>query len=71
MRMPRLPGRLLYENHSYSYDVEYAARHGNTAPVGIGLEYSRSRTPGATLFPQHIGDVIHRVYRGCDRLAWL
>jgi len=36
---------------------EYARRHGHTAPVVHGLQVFAFTAPGATLFPQYIGDV--------------
>ena len=45
------------DNHPIHYDVEYARRHGHTAPVVHGLQVLAFTAPGATLFPQHIGDV--------------
>jgi acyl dehydratase len=38
------------------YDVEYARRH-DTAPVVHGFQVLAFTAPGATLFPQYIGDV--------------
>jgi acyl dehydratase len=45
------------DNHPIHYDVEYARRHGHTAPVVHGLQVFAFTAPGATLFPQYIGDV--------------
>ena len=45
------------DNHPIHYDVEYARRHGRTAPVVHGLQVLAVTAPGATLFPQYIGDV--------------
>jgi acyl dehydratase len=45
------------DNHPIHYDVEYALRHGHTAPVVHGLQVLAFTAPGATLFPQYIGDV--------------
>lgn len=45
------------DNHPIHYDVEYARRHGHTAPVVHGLHVLAFTAPGATLFPQYIGDV--------------
>src|SRR4029077_7283136 len=45
------------DNHPIHYDVEYAQRHGHTAPVVHGLQVFAFTQPGATLFPQYIGDV--------------
>src|ERR1700732_2473770 len=45
------------DNHPIHYDVEYARRHGHTAPVVHGLQVPAFTAPGATLFPQYIGDV--------------
>jgi acyl dehydratase len=44
------------DNHPIHYDVEYAQRHGHTAPVVHGLQVLAFTAPGATLFPQYIGD---------------
>src|SRR6202043_2027664 len=44
------------DNHPIHYDVEYARRHGHTAPVVHGLQVLAFTAPGATLFPQYIGD---------------
>jgi acyl dehydratase len=45
------------DNHPIHYDVEYARRHGHTAPVVHGLQVVAFTAPGATLFPQYIGNV--------------
>src|SRR6202049_3493642 len=45
------------DNHPIHYDVEYARRHGHTAPVVHGLQVLAFTAPGATLFPHYIGDV--------------
>src|SRR5580704_8405076 len=45
------------DNHPIHYDVEYARRHGHTAPVVHGLQVLAFTAPGATLSPQYIGDV--------------
>src|ERR1700737_3676073 len=45
------------DNHPIHYDVEYARRHGHIAPVVHGLQVFAFTAPGATLFPQYIGDV--------------
>jgi acyl dehydratase len=45
------------DNHPIHYDVVYARRHGHTAPVVHGLQVLAFTAPGATLFPQYIGDV--------------
>jgi acyl dehydratase len=45
------------DNHPIHYDVEYARCHGHTAPVVHGLQVLAFTAPGATLFPQYIGDV--------------
>ena len=45
------------DNHPIHYDVEYARSHGHTAPVVHGLQVLAFTAPGATLFPQYIGDV--------------
>ena len=44
------------DNHPIHYDVEYARRHGHSAPVVHGLQVFAFTAPGATLFPQYIGD---------------
>src|SRR5258708_17369113 len=44
------------DNHPIHYDVEYARRDGHIAPVVHGLQVFASTAPGATLFPQYIGD---------------
>jgi acyl dehydratase len=45
------------DNYPIHYDVEYARRHGHIAPVVHGLQVFAFTAPGATLFPQYIGDV--------------
>ena len=40
-----------------SINVEYARSHGHTAPVVHGLQVLAITAPGATLFPQYIGNV--------------
>jgi acyl dehydratase len=45
------------DNHPIHYNVEYARRHGHSAPVVHGLQVLAFTAPGATLFPQYIGDV--------------
>jgi len=45
------------DNHPIHYDVGYARQHGHTAPVVHGLQVFAFTAPGATLFPQYIGDV--------------
>jgi acyl dehydratase len=45
------------DNHPIHYDVEYARRQGHFAPVVHGLQVFAFTAPGATLFPQYIGDV--------------
>src|ERR1700683_4799356 len=45
------------DNHPIHYKVEYARSHGHTAPVVHGLQVLAFTAPGATLFPQYIGDV--------------
>jgi hypothetical protein len=52
------------DNHPIHYDVEYARRHGHTAPVVHGLQVLAFTAPGATLFPQYIGDVFIAFTRG-------
>ena len=44
------------DNHPIHYNVEYAKAHGHTAPVVHGLQILAFTAPGATLFPQYIGD---------------
>jgi acyl dehydratase len=44
------------DNHPIHYDVEYARRHGHSAPVVHGLQVLALTAPGATLVPQYIGD---------------
>ena len=44
------------DNHPVHYDVEWARRHGHTAPVVHGLQVLAFTAPGATLFPHYIGD---------------
>src|ERR1700726_5283943 len=65
----RAPSRTLTDAHASAfqtvsadkppshYDVEYARRHGHSAPVVHGLQVLAFTAPGATLFPQYIGDV--------------
>ncbi len=50
------------DNHPIHYDVEYARRHGHTAPVVHGLQVFAFTAPGATLFPQYIGDVFRGIH---------
>jgi acyl dehydratase len=45
------------DNHPIHYDAVYAARHGHAAPVVHGLQVLAFTAPGATLFPQLIGEV--------------
>jgi len=45
------------DNHPVHYDVEWARKHGHSAPVVHGLQVLAFTAPGATLFPQYIGDV--------------
>src|SRR5271169_5016958 len=45
------------DNHPIHYDVEWARAHGHRAPVVHGLQVLAFTAPGATLFPQYIGDV--------------
>jgi acyl dehydratase len=45
------------DNHPIHYNVEYARSHGHSAPVVHGLQVLAFTAPGATLFPQYIGDV--------------
>lgn len=44
------------DNHPVHYDVEWACRHGHTAPVVHGLQVLAFTAPGATLFPHYIGE---------------
>jgi len=45
------------DNHPIHYNVEYARRHGHSAPVVHELQVLAFTAPGATLFPQYVGDV--------------
>jgi acyl dehydratase len=45
------------DNHPIHYDAVYAARHGHSAPVIHGLQVLAFTVPGATLFPQYIGEI--------------
>jgi acyl dehydratase len=45
------------DNHPIHYDAEYARRHGHVAPVVHGLQVFAFTAPGATLFPQYVGDI--------------
>jgi acyl dehydratase len=45
------------DNHPIHYDKVYAARHGHAAPVVHGLQVLAFTAPGATLFPQYIGEI--------------
>jgi acyl dehydratase len=45
------------DNHPVHYDVEWAKKHGHSAPVVHGLQVLAFSAPGATLFPQYIGEV--------------
>ena len=45
------------DNHPIHYDVEYARRHGHSAPVVHGLQVLAFTAPGATMFPHYIGEV--------------
>ena len=45
------------DNHPVHYNIEYARSHGHSAPVVHGLQVLAFTAPGATLFPQYIGDV--------------
>jgi acyl dehydratase len=45
------------DNHPVHYDVEWAKRHGHSAPVVHGLQVLAFSAPGATLFPHYIGEV--------------
>lgn len=45
------------DNHPVHYDVEWARRHGHTAPVVHGLQVLAFTAPSATLFPHYIGEV--------------
>jgi acyl dehydratase len=44
------------DNHPIHYDVEWARKHGHTAPVVHGLQVLAFTAPGATLFPHVIGE---------------
>jgi acyl dehydratase len=52
------------DNHPIHYDVEYARRHGHTAPVVHGLQVLAFTAPGATLFPSVHRRRVYRLYRG-------
>ncbi|MEV4350786.1 MaoC family dehydratase [Actinoplanes sp. NPDC049596] len=45
------------DNHPIHYDEVYARAHGHAAPVVHGLQVLAFTAPGATLFPQYIGNV--------------
>jgi acyl dehydratase len=45
------------DNHPVHYDVEWARKHGHSAPVVHGLQVLAFSAPGATLFPHYIGEV--------------
>src|SRR6267154_2353665 len=45
------------DNHPVHYDAEWARKHGHVAPVVHGLQVLAFTAPGATLFPQYIGNV--------------
>ncbi|MGW1161990.1 MaoC family dehydratase [Streptomyces sp. NPDC002519] len=45
------------DNHPIHYDVEWARKHGHSAPVVHGLQVLAFTAPGATLFPHVIGEV--------------
>ncbi|MGA3104609.1 MAG: MaoC family dehydratase [Terriglobales bacterium] len=45
------------DNHPIHYDTVYAGRHGHSAPVVHGLQVLAFTAPGATLFPQYIGEI--------------
>src|ERR1700761_2672254 len=45
------------DKHPIHYDVEFARRHGHSAPVVHGLQVLAFTAPGATLFSQYIRDV--------------
>jgi len=45
------------DNHPVHYDVEWAKRHGHSAPVVHGLQVLAFSAPGATFFPHYIGEV--------------
>jgi acyl dehydratase len=44
------------DNHPIHYDVEWARKHGHSAPVVHGLQVLAFTAPGATLFPHLIGE---------------
>jgi len=44
------------DNHPVHYDVEWARKHGHSAPVVHGLQVLAFTAPGATLFPHYIGE---------------
>src|ERR1700735_4240799 len=45
------------DNHPVHYDIEWAKKHGHSAPVVHGLQVLAFTAPGATLFPHFIGEV--------------
>lgn len=45
------------DNHPVHYDAVWARKHGHSAPVVHGLQVLAFTAPGATLFPQYIGEV--------------
>lgn len=44
------------DNHPIHYDVEWARKHGHSAPLVHGLQVLMFTVPGATLFPHVIGE---------------
>ena len=52
------------DNHPIHYNADYARAHGHVAPVVHGLQVLAFTAPGATLFPQYIGDVF--IARGLE-----
>lgn len=45
------------DNHPLHYDIEWARRHGHSAPVVHGLQVLAFTAPGATLVPHVVGEV--------------
>jgi hypothetical protein len=52
------------DNHPIHYDVEYARRHGHTAPVVHGLQVFAFTAPGGNTLSSVHRRRVHRVYRG-------
>jgi acyl dehydratase len=45
------------DNHPIHYDAVYTVRYGHPAPVVHGLQVLAFTAPGATPFPQYIGEI--------------